>query len=245
MVLCEKPLARTAAEGKPMVDAVEKAGVANMVWYNYRRVPAVTLIKQMVDDGKLGQDLPLPRQVPAGLDDLARRAAGRRRHLAARRRGRRLRRHRRPARPLPRHRDLDQRRHHLADRDDRDLRQGAHARRHRQGAAGRHRRRRGGARPASPTARSAPSNRPATPAATRRATRSRSTASRARSPGTCTTSTASQWFDHRVEGALRGWTNDPRHRRRPSLPRQVVGARPDHRLRAHLRAHRWPISSTA
>ncbi len=31
------------AEGKPMVDAVEKAGVPNMVWYNYRRVPAVTL----------------------------------------------------------------------------------------------------------------------------------------------------------------------------------------------------------
>jgi hypothetical protein len=25
-----------------MVDAVYKAGVANMVWYNYRRIPAVT-----------------------------------------------------------------------------------------------------------------------------------------------------------------------------------------------------------
>lgn len=55
MVLCEKPLARTAAEGEPMVAAVEKAGVPNMVWYNYRRVPAVTFIKQMVDAGKLGQ----------------------------------------------------------------------------------------------------------------------------------------------------------------------------------------------
>lgn len=55
MVLCEKPLARTEAEGKPMVDAVEKAGVPNMVWYNYRRVPAVTLIQQMVAAGRLGK----------------------------------------------------------------------------------------------------------------------------------------------------------------------------------------------
>src|SRR5687767_791373 len=55
MVLCEKPLARTAAESEPMVAAVEKAGVPNMVWYNYRRVPAVTLIKQVVDEGKLGR----------------------------------------------------------------------------------------------------------------------------------------------------------------------------------------------
>ena len=55
MVLCEKPLARTAEEGAPMVDAVEKAGVPNTVWYNYRRVPAVTLAKQIVDSGKLGQ----------------------------------------------------------------------------------------------------------------------------------------------------------------------------------------------
>ena len=90
-------------------EAVEKAGVANMVWYNYRRIPAVTLIKQMVDAGQARQDLPLPRQLPAGLDDLARRAAGRRRHLAARRRGRGLRRHRRSPRALHRHRDLDQR----------------------------------------------------------------------------------------------------------------------------------------
>ena len=55
MVLCEKPLARTAAEGAPMVAAVEQAGVPNMVWYNYRRIPAVSLIKQMVEDGRLGK----------------------------------------------------------------------------------------------------------------------------------------------------------------------------------------------
>ncbi len=55
MVLCEKPLARTVVEAQPMVDAVEKAGVKNTVWYNYRRVPAVTLAKQLVESGKLGK----------------------------------------------------------------------------------------------------------------------------------------------------------------------------------------------
>ncbi len=55
MVLCEKPLARTLKESLPMVEAVEKAGVPNTVWYNYRRVPAVTLAKQLIDEGRLGK----------------------------------------------------------------------------------------------------------------------------------------------------------------------------------------------
>lgn len=55
MVMCEKPLGRNAAESAKMVAAVEKAKVANMVWYNYRRVPAVTLAKQFIDEGKLGK----------------------------------------------------------------------------------------------------------------------------------------------------------------------------------------------
>ncbi|MEO7961465.1 MAG: Gfo/Idh/MocA family oxidoreductase [Ginsengibacter sp.] len=55
IVLTEKPLARSVAEAQEMVDAVEKAGVANTVWYNYRRVPAVTLAKQIIDSGKLGK----------------------------------------------------------------------------------------------------------------------------------------------------------------------------------------------
>jgi predicted dehydrogenase len=55
MVLCEKPLARDAKEALPMVRAVERAGVPNTVWYNYRRIPAVSLIKQVVDEGKLGK----------------------------------------------------------------------------------------------------------------------------------------------------------------------------------------------
>ena len=62
--------------------------VPNMVWYNYRRVPAVTLAKQLIDEGKLGRDLPLPGQVPAGLDDQRRPAAGRGGPVAARRRRR-------------------------------------------------------------------------------------------------------------------------------------------------------------
>lgn len=54
-VLCEKPLAMNGPEGKKMVEAIEKAGVPNMVWYNYRRVPAVTFAKQLIDEGKLGR----------------------------------------------------------------------------------------------------------------------------------------------------------------------------------------------
>src|ERR1044071_4539255 len=55
MVMCEKPLGRTAAEAERMVAAVEKAKVPNMVWYNYRRVPAVTLAKTLIDEGRLGK----------------------------------------------------------------------------------------------------------------------------------------------------------------------------------------------
>ncbi len=76
MVLCEKPLGRTAAEAERMVDAVETAGVANMVWYNYRRVPAVTLAKQLIDEGRLGrvfhyrakflQDWTISKDLPQG-----------------------------------------------------------------------------------------------------------------------------------------------------------------------------------
>src|SRR5438045_4473216 len=53
MILCEKPLAMDSAQGKEMVAAVEKAKVANMVWYNYRRIPAVTLAKRLTDEGRL------------------------------------------------------------------------------------------------------------------------------------------------------------------------------------------------
>ena len=55
MVLCEKPLGMNPTEALHMVKAVEKAKVPNMVWYNYRRVPAVTLAKQLIEEGKLGK----------------------------------------------------------------------------------------------------------------------------------------------------------------------------------------------
>ena len=55
MILCEKPLAMNTTEGQEMVAAVETAGVPNMVWYNYRRVPAITFAKQLVDEGRLGR----------------------------------------------------------------------------------------------------------------------------------------------------------------------------------------------
>ena len=55
IVMCEKPLGRNTAESEAMVKAVESAGVRNMVWYNYRRVPAVMLAKQIIDEGRLGR----------------------------------------------------------------------------------------------------------------------------------------------------------------------------------------------
>jgi myo-inositol 2-dehydrogenase/D-chiro-inositol 1-dehydrogenase len=55
MVMCEKPLGRNAAEAEQMVAAVESARVPNTVWYNYRRVPAVMLLKHLIDAGRLGR----------------------------------------------------------------------------------------------------------------------------------------------------------------------------------------------
>lgn len=54
-ILCEKPLARTADEAQNMVEAVQKAGVKNMVAFNYRFVPAIRQIRKLVDSGLLGQ----------------------------------------------------------------------------------------------------------------------------------------------------------------------------------------------
>ena len=54
-VLCEKPLARNAEEAKKMLEAVQKAGVKHMTAFNYRFVPAVRQIRELIDSGKLGQ----------------------------------------------------------------------------------------------------------------------------------------------------------------------------------------------
>jgi predicted dehydrogenase len=76
MILCEKPLAMNVAEAEEMVQAVEKAGVPNMVWFNYRRVPAISLARQIVDEGRIGrpfhyratylQDWTIAEDVPQG-----------------------------------------------------------------------------------------------------------------------------------------------------------------------------------
>jgi predicted dehydrogenase len=76
MVICEKPLAMNVAEAREMVAAVEKAAVKNMVSFNYRRVPAVALAKQIIDEGRVGrpfhywatynQDYTISADVPQG-----------------------------------------------------------------------------------------------------------------------------------------------------------------------------------
>ncbi len=78
MILCEKPMCMNTAEGEEMVAAVEKAGVANMISYNYRRMPAISLAKALIDSGKLGriyhyrsnflQDWCISASVPQGGD---------------------------------------------------------------------------------------------------------------------------------------------------------------------------------
>ncbi|HMF00525.1 MAG TPA: Gfo/Idh/MocA family oxidoreductase [Terriglobia bacterium] len=80
MVLCEKPLARNAAESKAMTEAIETARVSNMVWYNYRRVPAVMLLKNLLEEGRFGkifhyrakflQDWTISQDLPQGGEGL-------------------------------------------------------------------------------------------------------------------------------------------------------------------------------
>ncbi|HEY3930490.1 MAG TPA: Gfo/Idh/MocA family oxidoreductase [Candidatus Koribacter sp.] len=52
IVFCEKPLAMNVAEAERMAKAV--TGRQNLVWFNYRRVPAVMLAKRFLDEGRLG-----------------------------------------------------------------------------------------------------------------------------------------------------------------------------------------------
>jgi predicted dehydrogenase len=76
MVLCEKPLAMDSRQAEEMTRAVEEAGVPNMVWFNYRRVPAIALARQIVEEGRIGrpfhyratylQDWTISADVPQG-----------------------------------------------------------------------------------------------------------------------------------------------------------------------------------
>lgn len=76
IVLCEKPLAMNLTEAREMTRAVEKSGKASLVWFNYRRVPAIRLAKQLIEEGRLGkvfhyratylQDWTISPKVPVG-----------------------------------------------------------------------------------------------------------------------------------------------------------------------------------
>src|SRR5918999_2139286 len=76
MIACEKPLAMNVQDAEEMTKAVEAAGVPNMVWFNYRRVPSIALAKQLVDEGRIGrpfhyratylQDWTISADVPQG-----------------------------------------------------------------------------------------------------------------------------------------------------------------------------------
>ncbi len=76
MVLCEKPIALDGDQGRRMVEAVESAGLPNLVWFNYRFLPAVTLARNIVAAGELGkvfhyranflQDWTISAEVPQG-----------------------------------------------------------------------------------------------------------------------------------------------------------------------------------
>lgn len=53
IVWCEKPLATSLAEAQAMADVLRS--VPNLVWFNYRRIPAVALAKKLIEDGRLGE----------------------------------------------------------------------------------------------------------------------------------------------------------------------------------------------
>jgi predicted dehydrogenase len=75
-ILCETPLAMNGTQGEKMVAAVEKSKLPNLVWYNYRFLPAVSLAKNIVAAGELGkvfhyranflQDWTISADVPQG-----------------------------------------------------------------------------------------------------------------------------------------------------------------------------------
>ena len=69
-VLCEKPLANTVAEAEAMAAAAERArgqGVQSMVGFNYRRVPAVALARELIARGPARHHPARARRLPAGL----------------------------------------------------------------------------------------------------------------------------------------------------------------------------------
>ena len=55
VVFCEKPLANTLGDAERMLSAVQTNGVLHMVCHNYRRVPAIALARQLIEEGRIGK----------------------------------------------------------------------------------------------------------------------------------------------------------------------------------------------
>ncbi len=53
-IFCEKPLALTLVDAREMLESVKKNGVKHQIGFNYRFAPAVRLMKNMIDAGKIG-----------------------------------------------------------------------------------------------------------------------------------------------------------------------------------------------
>jgi predicted dehydrogenase len=54
-VFCEKPICLSYDDAREMYEAAEKAGVVHYLNHNYRRAPAVSFAKQLIDEGKIGR----------------------------------------------------------------------------------------------------------------------------------------------------------------------------------------------
>ncbi|MDQ2856791.1 MAG: Gfo/Idh/MocA family oxidoreductase [Acidobacteriota bacterium] len=55
IIFCEKPLANTVTEAKQMLEAARANGCVHMLCHNYRRAPAVTLARELIDEGRIGE----------------------------------------------------------------------------------------------------------------------------------------------------------------------------------------------
>ncbi|MGB0865655.1 MAG: Gfo/Idh/MocA family protein [Granulosicoccaceae bacterium] len=53
-VFCEKPLAECTESAESMVAAAARAGVANMIGFNYVRTPATQFVREMLEQGMIG-----------------------------------------------------------------------------------------------------------------------------------------------------------------------------------------------
>ncbi len=54
-LICEKPLANNLKEAREMLKAAKRSRKKTMVAFNYRRVPAIALARELIREGKIGQ----------------------------------------------------------------------------------------------------------------------------------------------------------------------------------------------